>query len=660
MTRPDAAPGQQTEILHAIVGTAGHVDHGKTALVKHLTGVDTDRLPEEKQRGMSIDLGFAPFTLADGRVLGIVDVPGHQDFVRNMVAGAASMDVLMLVVAADDGIMPQTEEHLRIVSLLRTPRVIAVVTKIDLVEAEGRARIRQEVDGFLGAMGYPGTPIVLMSNRTGEGVAETKRTLELVACEAVDDVRQSQSQQHAFRMNIERVFTIKGHGTVVTGIPLSGAVRVDDGLELLPSGQRTTVRSIEAYRRATENASAHACVAINLRDIGADSVRRGMTLAAPGIFAATSEIIATLQNASATSTVRHRQQVRFHAGTSAATASLALLGADHLAPGEAGSVRLHLEEPVVLGVGDRFVVRSLTPAFTLGGGAVLSTATTRVRRNAPVLHAALAAARILLDRGDLFGAAIAARIDALLSHRELLRLTQSTDDRAAALIARKQSEGDIAFLGEDWLVNARWDDLLARLKLALRNHHQTNKYAWGMPSPQVCTLLGIGPKSFKGLADELYRADDEVLFRHGVLALKGHQPALSERQLSGKDALADRVLAAAATPPAKGDLATALALTPHELHLLVRLLSDEGVVVVLRSHVIAATVFNQCREKLLALFADQSLVDIATFRQVTGTSRRVAVEILEAFDSSGLTHRTDAGRILVGRNANCCGHHAAA
>ena len=647
-------------VLHAIVGTAGHVDHGKTELVKQLTGFDTDRLPEEKKRGMSIDLGFAPYTMADGRVFGIVDVPGHKDFVRNMVAGAAAVDVLMLVIAADDGIMPQTEEHMRIVSMLRTPRVMAVVTKIDLVPDDARAKLGQEAKQFLDSMGYAAAPVVLMSNRTGEGLDETKRTLELVVQEAVAALRQGGPEQRAFRMNIERVFSLKGHGTVVTGIPLSGEVRVDDRLDLLPTGLQTSVRSIEAYRRATQGASANACIAINLRDVTPDSVRRGMTLAAPGFFSGTTQLLATLRNASDTSMVRHRAEVRFHAGTSATTASLGLIGADQLAPGEEGFVRVRLEEPVVLAVGDRFVIRSLSPACTLGGGSVLSTCITRMRRNAAPLLAGLAQARTALERGDFLAAAIAARIDPLLSHREILRLTQLPDDLAAAAVSRQQDENVISCLGEDWLVTARRSDLIGRLKLVLQHHHQSNKYAWGMQPRQVCKLLGIGAKSFTGLAQDLGRADEEIIVQHGALAIRGHRPALSDQQLRGKDELARRVRTAGVSPPAQGDLKAALGLPQLEMNLLVRLLRDEGVVTVLRSHILASEIFNQCREKLLALFAEHSVVDIATFRNATGTSRRVAVEILEAFDQQALTRRTDEGRVLASGKPERPGHAAAA
>ena len=638
---------RRPEILHAIVGTAGHVDHGKTELVKRLTGFDTDRLPEEKARGMSIDLGFAPYVLSDGGVVGIVDVPGHRDFIRNMVAGAASIDVLVLVVAADDGIMPQTDEHMRIVQLLRTPRVMAAVTKIDLVGDEARERARRDVETFMGRMGYPGAATVLVSSRTGEGLDEARCTLERLVHEAVEILGQGEHSSRAFRMNVEHVFTIKGHGTVVTGIPLAGEVSLDDTLELLPAGAETGIRAIQTYKYDVRRASSNACTALNLRDVGAESIRRGMTLAAPGAFEATIALVGTLRNATDTVVIRRREQVRFHAGTSVTSASLRLIGVDRLEPGRQAFVHAKLEDPVVLAAGDRFVIRSSTAAFTLGGGAVLTSRARPMRRRVPEVEASLERARESLDRGDLLGAALAASFDSVLGRSDLIRLTQSTADAAQAAIERKQQQGMLVALGEGWLVRVRLGDLAARIEMALVAHHRANPHAWGMTAAHAAKILGIGPKDFDRFAEELSRFGDRIVVQHGCLALRGHRPALSEQQLRAKDELARRVKAAGVHPPARGDLAAALPLSQSEMNLLVRLLCDEGAVTVLRTHVVATEVLDRCRERLLALFFERPVVDVNAFRAATGVSRRVAVEMLEAFDARSLTRRVDDGRVLI-------------
>ncbi|MBI4763213.1 MAG: selenocysteine-specific translation elongation factor, partial [Deltaproteobacteria bacterium] len=320
------------EIWPVMVGTAGHVDHGKTELVRLLTGCDTDLLPEEKKRGMSIDLGFAPFILEGHRMVGIIDVPGHEDFIRNMIAGASSIDVLVLVVAADDGIMPQTIEHLKIVSLLRTPQVMAVITKIDLVTPERRQEIEEDVASLLSKHGFPDGPIILESNATGEGVGEVKKTINRL----VGSI-QRPPETRAFRLNIERMFSVKGYGTVVTGIPLSGKCFIRDELELFPGPKNVVCRAIQKYSFDSDEAPAHACSAINIRGVKLPDIGRGMTLAWPGTYRETLSAILSLQNVHETLPVKRRQEMRFCCGTSNRVVSGLLAGSrDRLEPGEKG------------------------------------------------------------------------------------------------------------------------------------------------------------------------------------------------------------------------------------------------------------------------------------------------------------------------------------
>jgi selenocysteine-specific elongation factor len=634
------------EILHAIVGTAGHVDHGKTELVKQLTGHETDRLPEEKARGMSIDLGFAPWALSDGRLAGVVDVPGHQDFIRNMVAGAASIDVLLLVVAADDGIMPQTDEHMRIVKLLRTPRVMAVVTKIDLVPTEIRQRVRQDVLRFLHQNGYADAAVVLASNRTGEGLDAVKRALENRVNEATVS-KGFMPPGCAFRMNIERAFTVKGHGTIATGIPLAGEVGLEGKLELLPGGQVTGVRAIQTFRHDASRATASACCALNVRDLGADFIRRGMTLAEPGVFVATQAVIGTLENASRTIVIRQREKVRLHAGTSVTTASLGLIGADQLGPGEQAFVHAKLDDPVVLVPGDRFIIRCMTPPSTLGGGSILTTCVARVRRKSPTLRASLEEARQAVARGEPFGAALAAGSDAILDRAELFRLTQCTPEAAQELVATEQAKQNIIRLGDRWLVSARIGELAARVELTLQSYHRSHPYAWGMTPRHLCKLLSVGPHDVVRLIEELTRSHSGVALRHGCLALVGHRPLLSEQQLASKDEIARRVEAAGINPPARGDLQAALSLASGEMNLLTRLLAEEGKLTLLRRHLLWRQDFERCREGVIGLFSERQVVNVNAFRAASGMSRRVAVEVLEIFDAEGLTRRVENGRVLV-------------
>jgi selenocysteine-specific elongation factor len=641
------------EVLQAIIGTAGHVDHGKTELVRALTGCDTDRLPEEKARGMSIDLGFAPFVLSDGRIAGVVDVPGHRDFIRNMVAGAASMDVLLLAVAADDGIMPQTDEHMRIVRLLRTPRVMAVVTKADLVGDDAAERVREDVRRFIARGGYAESPVVLASNRTGQGLDEVRAVLEQLVREAAAAAGRVSTQPDAFRMNIERVLTVKGHGTVVTGIPLAGTVDVGERLELLPGGQVTGLRAIQTFRIEAARAGSCACCALNLRDVAAESIRRGMTLAAPGVFAAVSTMIGTLENASDALTIQRRQRVRLHAGTSVATASLSLIGAERLGPGERAFVHIKLEGPLALATGDRFLVRALTPPSTLGGGSVLTTRVPRSRRKSETLRASLEASREAVTQTDYFGAALAAGCDATVSHLELVRMTQCTTERAGQFIAIAQAKQSIISLGESWLVSARLGELETRVDFALRSYHRSNPEAWGMMPRQLCKLLGVNPQDVHRLVQELVRRVPGITLEHGCLAVAGHRPNLTESQLCSKEKMARRIEAAGMRPPARGDLQAALGLRPVEMNLLVRLLTQEGKVTGLHTHLMWAEDFERCRERVVELISKLGVVDVKAFRGATGTSRRVAVEVLELLDAQGLTRRVGDGRGLAHGASTC-------
>jgi selenocysteine-specific elongation factor len=633
-------------IANVIVGTGGHVDHGKTALVKMLTGCDTDRLPEEKRRGMSIDLGFAPCYLADGRVVSIVDVPGHADFIRNMVAGASSIDVLVLVVAADDGVMPQTEEHLRILKLLRAPRVIVALTKIDLVTDDVRALAQEDVRRLLFGLGFAAAPIFPVSNKTGEGVGELRDALDLAVAEVALAKEHAAADDRAFRMDVERVFSVKGYGTVVTGIPVSGDVSVGDELSILPAGQKTTVRTMQSFKYEATTAGAGACVALNLRDVEAHAVARGMTVVAPGAYRLTQDLLVTIENASSATCLRQRTKVKLHAGTASTGASLALVGASELGPGQESFAHVKLDEPLVLATGDRFLVRQLSPAETLGGGVVLAEQAQRVKRSSTLLHQELARARDATAKGDLIGAALFAGREVFVSHEDALLLTHCPKERGGRLLREQEAKGEFVDLdGGGWLVQRWLPVALDKAKKALACYHRDNPHAWGMEPSHLCKVLDVPPKSSARLAQVLMSADAEIIPKNGLCALRSQRPALGERLLSLSRKVAERVSAAGINPPARGNLASELACTAAEMNLVVHHLVGEGVLTAFGTYLIANATLDSCRAALLELFKKQTEVDVATFRAATDASRRVAVAILELFDDQQLTRRTESGRV---------------
>ncbi|MGD0141051.1 MAG: selenocysteine-specific translation elongation factor [Tepidisphaeraceae bacterium] len=635
------------QILHAIVGTAGHVDHGKTSLVKNLTGCETDRLPEEKARGMSIDLGFAPCLLEGKRLVGIVDVPGHKDFIRNMVAGAASIDVLLLVVAADDGVMPQTREHVQIVKLLRDLQVLVALTKIDRVSPDLLELARQDVAAFLTQAGFPDAPIIPVSNETGEGISQIRDTIDRL----VERVRQRPRDARAFRMNVERVFSLKGYGTVVSGIPVSGQIAVAQQVELLPLGETLTVRTIQTYKLETDLAFANCCTAINVRDIDPRRVARGMTLGDPGVFQPTTELIATLHNCGDGDRFKRRFEARFHLGTAVVDASIKLLEGESIEPGAEALAHLVLAEPLVAAAGDRFLLRHSAANETLGGGTVLSAAPQRFRRRAP-LAPRFEQARRAIAQGDFFLGAVLAGPATILRTSELAQLTQCQAADAQPHIDRAVSSRQLIDLGGGaCAVACRGGELADTLAKALKSYHRRNPYSWGMSPAHVCQMLGLESRSFAGLAQWLCAAGG-LAVKHGRLALASFQPNVSERLLHLRQQILDRITHAGVLGPARGNLMDELSIPEADMQVLSKLLLEDGTVVALDGNFVLSDVLDDCRRKLLALFRHADVVEMNAFRDAVGANRKLAVAMLDAFDAEGFTRRVPAGRVLV--------HHGAA
>mgnify|MGYP003627595811 FL=1 len=364
------------DIQPIVIGTAGHIDHGKSSLVKALTGIDPDRWEEERKRGMTIDLGFASLELPDGRKVGLVDVPGHERFVRNMVAGASGIDRVVLVVAADDGVMPQTREHLAIMEMLGVEKGLIALNKIDLVDDEmvemAEDDIRQAVEGTF----LESADILRVSAIGGQGVEELRTAILKMAKAA-----KPRTAGGVFRLPIQRVFSAKGVGTIVTGIPVSGTVKVGDVLEVLPGGQKGKVRGIQAYHESTQEGRAGHSTALNLADVDHTKVERGCVAATPGYFQALKMVGARLKALPALDRpITNRMQVRVHVGTAEVLGEVVLLDAQEIAPGDEGMVQLRLETPMVCAPGDRFVLRLASPVSTLGGGVILEESRYRLKR----------------------------------------------------------------------------------------------------------------------------------------------------------------------------------------------------------------------------------------------------------------------------------------
>ncbi len=636
---------QSAPVLSLMIGTAGHVDHGKTSLVKRLTGVNTDRLKEEQARGMSIDFGVAPFVLSDGRRVGIIDVPGHEDFIRNMVSGASSIDLLMLVIAADDSVMPQTVEHLQILHSLGLTQVLVVISKIDLVEEDMLGLVKEDIASFMTRAGYAEAPIVCVSNETGQGIEELKSVLS----QLIDKAKRPPDQR-AFRMYVRDVFSIKGYGTIATGVPSSGSIGVGENLELLPPNKLSSVRAIQVYKSPAQATIAHLSSAINLRDLQPEEFSRGMALCAPGIYRPVSSALLCVRNNSQSKTLKTKAEMRFHSGTASVAGMIRLLESTELYPGQEAYAVVRFQEKIVLCAGDRFVLRVPSPSDTIGGGIVLSVSHGRLFRKFGNLAGLLREAQLLAEHGDFLGSELLLHASPVVKDKDLSLLASADKITAKQFMEEKEQQGDAIELADgNWLITRRSGEIIARLKKLLARYHRENKFVWGMKPALVTELLDLPASAFSKLC-QILLTDSELCLKHGSLALKSFTPQISEREINLRDAILERVKKAGAASVAKGDLLLELEMSASEFKLLSRLLIDQGLLRAIGSNYLLSSLVEECREKLLKLFQEQQVVEIAPFREATGLTRNVAVLILEHFDSEGMTKRQGNGRVLLRRN----------
>jgi len=567
--------------LNITLGTAGHVDHGKTALVKMLTGCDTDRLKAEKDRHLTIELGFAPCRMSNENIVGIVDVPGHVDFIRNMVAGAHGVDVVIFVIAADDSIMPQTREHLDILTLMGCRHGLVALTKIDLVDEELREMVQADVREFLGGTFLESAPVCPLSNVTGEGFDGFLKALNEVV-----DACEPHETAGLFRAWVERVFSLRGIGTVVSGIPSSGEVRVGDRLRVTPGGQAGRVRGLQVYGEDAEVGRAGECVAINVTDLAVDDVGRGhvLTKGDPGEPVTMAEADLRLLD-HVPGSLEDYAHVHLHVGTAEAMTHVAILEGKALAPGETRAVQLRMGEPVALAAGDRFIIRGAMSGLaggqvaTLGGGRVLDTSNLRLRRNRPWTLESLAARRDAVDSPKAWAAVVLREAGAPMSPEELAKRTRLQRDAVDDVLVGLR-DGGVAVDASGGRVVHR--DVIrkaaGKVVRALEAFHAENPLRAGMEEAALARAADTPGGVFRLAIDGLI-ADGTVERRGPVLALAGHGARLSDEDRALKDCLAAVFAEAGLEPPAPADLADDLGEPPDRMESLVRLLVDEGTLV---------------------------------------------------------------------------------
>lgn len=626
MTTPYGLP-------NLIIGTAGHVDHGKTALIERLTGINADRLREEQERGLTIDLGFAWFQLPGGAWAGIVDVPGHERFVKNMLAGATGIDLFLLVVAADEGVMPQTREHLTILNVLEVPAGMVVVTKADLVDADMLALVCEDISQELAGTVFEGLPMLPVSARTGEGIGE------LVA--ALDDLAgrvRPRDIAGPTRMQLDRSFILKGLGTVVTGSLVRGRLRVDQELEILPRGLHTRARSLEVYGRHMEEAVAPCRVGVNLAGIGRDEVERGDQLVAPDSMTPSWMLDVRLRLApDADRPLEHRERVRVHHGAGELLGRVVLLDADLLPPGHEALAQLRLEAPAVAAPGDRFVIRRYSPAYTIGGGAILDPSPTRHRRREGEMLDRL---RHLesgspLDRARSW---VRERREGSFEVTDLAGGLQLDEEQAEALVGGLESAGDITLLGPGRYADAqRAEALRAQVLEALDAYHLAHPLEEAMPTPRLQAALGSPPPELHSWALKRLREEGLIAAESGSWRRAGHQVRLADAHQHALDALRRRANEAGMSPLTREE---ALALFPAgDAQALLALAVARGVVVPVGEFVISRAILAHAAGQLTERYQAAGPVRIADVRDLWGTTRKYVIPLLEFFDGAGFTRR---------------------
>ncbi len=636
-------PSILAQMKSVIVGTAGHIDHGKTALVKALTGIDADRLEEEKRRGITIDIGFAHFELPvpDGSKirLGFVDVPGHERFVRNMLAGVGGIDLVLLVIAADEGIKPQTREHFDICRLLAIRRGITVLTKSDAVDAETLEVVRLEVEDYVRGsfLDAAKSPMVAVSSLTGAGLDELKSALAKVASEVT-----AKNSAALARLPIDRVFTMKGFGTVVTGTLVAGTIRKEEELEVFPSGKRVRVRGVQVHGSPAEAAIAGQRTALNLAGLSTEDLARGMTLATADTFHCTSRVDALLSLLPSAKPFKDGTRVHFHAYTTETIAEARLYGTKQLKPGDEAYAQLRFAEPMLLLPGDRFIVRQFSPVVTIGGGVVLDASPlTRKQRAAD----ATAFLKILRDGSP--EQALAARV----ARRGAIGL-RLEDLPGEMNIRREEAVKLAAKAGLVWcnpvlVAPAAFAEVKADVLRVLKKFHDANPLVAGMSKEELRDRINLGLEVFSAVLGNL--AEEKKLEVAGELVhLPGRGVIMKDEEAESKKIIEQAFASAGLKVPSLKEVLAGLKVDKIRAQKIVTLLLRDKVLIKISEEL----VFHQSalldlRHKIAALKTTAPKIDVARFKDMTGVSRKYAIPLLEYLDRERVTRRVGDERMIL-------------
>ena len=631
---------------HLIIGTAGHIDHGKTTLVKALTGTDTDRLKEEKERGISIELGFAFLNLPDGTRAGIVDVPGHERFVKTMLAGVGGIDLVVLVIAADEGVMPQTREHLQICELLQIKRGLVALTKADLVEPDWLEMVQTDVAEFLKGTFLEGCPIIPCSGTTGQGLPALLEAIRAQAATA-----EPKRTQGILRLPIDRVFTIKGFGTVVTGTLWTGTLAAGDEVTVLPKGLRSRVRRLQVHGETMGRVEAGQRTAVNLPGLEVGEIERGDVLCLPDTLRPSNSFETTLALvADAPRPLKNRARVRFHLGTSEILARAVLLDREELRPGERTYVHFRLESPSAALPGDRYVIRSYSPAVTIGGGSVLDPNPPKSRRT----RAKLVEHLRILEQGrpterverHLLGAGFTPMtVEDLRARSDLDRasvtdsLRELVEKGQAVRVGTKEDAGTLHIERVELLRK----EVLARLA----EFHAKEPLKDGLAKEELRSRL---PEQFPAAAFvwllAFLAAAGQIAVERDKVRLAGHRPTLSAAEEDLKGRIAQIFRDAGFHPPTPEGALAGLKVEGKLGHAVFRRLVDDGVLVKIGDGLFLYRDSHEAlRDRVLERFRAQPSINVGTMKELFGVSRKYAIPYLEHLDATRITRRQGDERV---------------
>ncbi len=634
---------------HIIVGTAGHIDHGKTSLVKALTGIDTDRLKEEKERGISIELGFAFLRLEEGITLGIVDVPGHERFVKTMLAGIGGIDLVILVIAADEGVMPQTREHLHICQLLGIQRGLVALTKKDLVDEEWLGLVTEEIRTSLQGTFLHSAPILPVSTLSGDGLSELRQALAILAAET-----RPKRVDGMVRLPIDRVFTVRGFGTVVTGTLWAGSLSVGDEVIILPKGLPSRVRRLQVHNESVERVLAGQRTAVNLPGIETHQIERGDLLCLPDTLRPTMALEATLSLLpDAPKTLANRTRVRFHLGTAEILARVILLDKEELNPGEEAYVHLRLETPTAALSQDRYVLRSYSPPFTIGGGVILDPCPPLKRRRRPevvthlkVLERGSPADRLLQLLKSASASPLALSI-LLLSDLDPEPLRRELEGllKAGKIICLKGREG------EAYLHREVYEDLREAMLSQLQAFHAQHPLREGIAKEELKSRMAtkIAPPLFTQLLADLTEAGQVAQDRDRI-RLAEHRPQLSPAEAILKEHLETLYRNAGLQPLTLEGALKEVGEDRKVAQAVFFRLVEEGILIKIRDDLyLHRSPYEQAKALLLAYLAEHPSISVPAFKDLLGVTRRHAIPYLEHFDQIRLTRRQGDERVLYGK-----------